>query len=36
MIKMIEKVKREKPELSCLNMRIGAHTGNIIGGIVGT
>ena len=22
MIKMIEKVKREKPELSCLNMRI--------------
>lgn len=36
MIKMIEKVKREKPELSCLNMRIGAHTGSIIGGIVGT
>lgn len=36
MIKMIEKVKREKPELSCLNMRIGVHTGTIIGGIVGT
>lgn len=36
MIKMIEKVKREKPELSCLHMRIGVHTGTIIGGIVGT
>ena len=36
MIKMIDKVKRQKPELACLHMRIGIHTGTIIGAIVGT
>ena len=36
MLKTIEKVKKERPHLSCLNMRIGIHTGTIIGGIVGT
>jgi class 3 adenylate cyclase len=36
MLKKIEEVKKEKPMLDCLNMRIGIHTGTIIGGIVGT
>jgi class 3 adenylate cyclase len=36
MLKKIDEVKKEKPSLDCLNMRIGIHTGTIIGGIVGT
>lgn len=36
MLKTIDRVKKEKPALECLNMRIGIHTGTIIGGIVGT
>jgi class 3 adenylate cyclase len=36
MLKKIDEVKKQKPTFDCLNMRIGIHTGTIIGGIVGT